>query len=159
MYSLLSLQLLVSDMVWEYPEISVFSHHASVFRIGKNPITPVLFAQTVTLCVRSVLIGWPTLHFLARGEVAKREHVSREKYGTQNKSLQSSTLDTHCCSPSINNTTQNSLSFKCGDNCFRAVSLILIQVDRGYSRMSWLIVSLNYLKTAMQTHTGGFTYS
>ncbi len=34
-------------MAWEYRQISVFSHHASAFRIGKNPITLVLFAQSV----------------------------------------------------------------------------------------------------------------
>ncbi len=50
-------RLLVSDVVWEYGEISVFSHHASAFRIGKNPIAPVLFAQSMTLSVLSVLIG------------------------------------------------------------------------------------------------------
>ncbi len=41
-------------VVWQYRKISVFSHHASVFRMGKNPITPVLFAQSVMF---SVLIG------------------------------------------------------------------------------------------------------
>ncbi len=44
-------QLLVSDVVWECRQISVLSHHASVFRISKNPIAPVLFAQSVTLSV------------------------------------------------------------------------------------------------------------
>ncbi len=33
-------QLLVCDMVWEYPKISVFPHD-SVFRIGKNPIASI----------------------------------------------------------------------------------------------------------------------
>ncbi len=58
-------QLLVSDVVCEYGEISVFSHHASVFRIGKNPLAPVLFAQSVTISVLSVLIGRSTLRFSA----------------------------------------------------------------------------------------------
>ncbi len=62
-------QLLVSDVVWEFGEISVFSHHASVFRIGKNPIPPVLFDQSVTLSGLSVLIGRSTLPFLATGDV------------------------------------------------------------------------------------------
>ncbi len=53
-------------MVWEYGEIS---HHASVLRIGKNPIAPALFAQSVTLSVLSVLIGQSTLRFLATGDV------------------------------------------------------------------------------------------
>ncbi len=48
---------------------SVFSHHASVFRVDKNPISPVLFAKSVTLSVLSVLIGQSTLHFLATGDV------------------------------------------------------------------------------------------
>ncbi len=52
--------LLVSDEVCEYGEISVFSHHASVFRIGKNPIAPILFAQSEALSVLSFLIGWST---------------------------------------------------------------------------------------------------
>ncbi len=47
--------MLVHDVVWEYGKISVFSHHASVFKIGKNPIAPILFAQSVTLSVLSVL--------------------------------------------------------------------------------------------------------
>ncbi len=63
-------QLLVSDVVWEYGEISVFSHHASVLRIGKNPTAPILFAQSVTLSVLSVLICLSTLPFLATGDVA-----------------------------------------------------------------------------------------
>ncbi len=62
-------QLLISGVVWEYCEISVLSHHASVFRIGKNPITPILFAQSVTLSVLSVLIGWSSLRFLSTGDV------------------------------------------------------------------------------------------
>ncbi len=48
---------------------SLFSHHASVFRIGKNPIAPVLFAQSVTLSVLSVPIGQSVLHFLVTGDV------------------------------------------------------------------------------------------
>ncbi len=59
----------VSDAVWEYCEISVFSHHASVCRINKNPFVPVLFAQSVTLSVLTVLIGRSTLRFLATGDV------------------------------------------------------------------------------------------
>ncbi len=43
--------VLVSDVVWEYCEIFVFSHHASVFRIVNNPIAPALFAQSVMLSV------------------------------------------------------------------------------------------------------------
>ncbi len=46
-------------MVWEYCEISVLSH-APVFKIGKNPIIPVLFAPSVTLSVLFVLIGQST---------------------------------------------------------------------------------------------------
>ncbi len=49
-------ELLVSDVVWKYLEISVF-FRASVLRIGENPIAPVLFAQSVTLSVLSVLIS------------------------------------------------------------------------------------------------------
>ncbi len=60
-------QLLVSDVVWEYGEISVFSHHASVFRTGKNPIAFVLF---VTLSVLSVLNSQSTLRFSATGDVS-----------------------------------------------------------------------------------------
>ncbi len=56
------------QVMWS-DSIPRFSHHASVFRIGKNPITPVLFAQSVTLSVLSVLIGWSTLHFLVTGDV------------------------------------------------------------------------------------------
>ncbi len=62
-------QLLVSDMVWEYHKISVFSHHASVFRIGEYPIASILFVQSATLSVLSVLIGRSTLRFLATGDV------------------------------------------------------------------------------------------
>ncbi len=60
-------QLLVSDVVWGYGEI--FSNHSSVLRYGKNPIAPVLFVQSVTLSVLSVLIGRSKLHFLATGDV------------------------------------------------------------------------------------------
>ncbi len=38
-------------------------------RLVKIPITPVLFAQTVTLSVLSVMIGRSTLHFLTTGDV------------------------------------------------------------------------------------------
>ncbi len=62
-------QLLVSDMVWEYCEISVLSHHASVFRIGKNPIAPIPYAQSAMLSVLSVLIGQSTQCSLATGDV------------------------------------------------------------------------------------------
>ncbi len=61
-------QPLASDVVWEYREISVFSH-ASVLRIGKNPIAPVLSAQSVMLSVLSVLIGQTTLRFLATDDI------------------------------------------------------------------------------------------
>ncbi len=47
-----------------------FSHHASLFRIDKNPIAPILFVQSVTLSVLSVLIGWSMLYFLATGEAS-----------------------------------------------------------------------------------------
>ncbi len=47
----------------------MFSHHASVFRIGKNLIAPVVFAQSVTFFVLSVLIGRSMLHFLATGDI------------------------------------------------------------------------------------------
>ncbi len=60
-------QLLVNDVVGNYREISVFSH-ASVLRIGKNPIAPLLFAQSVMLPVRSDLICCSVLHFLATGD-------------------------------------------------------------------------------------------
>ncbi len=50
-------QLLVSVVIWEYHEISLFSHHASVFRINKNPITPVLFANSDALC--TLCPDWP----------------------------------------------------------------------------------------------------
>ncbi len=60
--------LLVNDVVWEYCKISLF-FCASVFRFNKNPIAAILFAQSVTLSVLSVLIGWSTLHFLATGDV------------------------------------------------------------------------------------------
>ncbi len=43
----------------------MFSHHASVLRIGKNPIIPLLFAQSVMLSVLSVPIGCSMLCFLA----------------------------------------------------------------------------------------------
>ncbi len=56
-------------MVWEYRKISVFNHE-SVFRIGKNPITPLLFAQSVTLSVLSILIGRSTLCLSATGDVS-----------------------------------------------------------------------------------------
>ncbi len=53
-----------------YGEVSVFSHHASVFsRIGKNPIPPVLFTQSVRLSELSVLIGRSMLHFLETGDI------------------------------------------------------------------------------------------
>ncbi len=58
-----------SAVVWEYGEISVFSHHASIFRIGKNPLASILLAQSVAL---SVLIGRSTLHLLATGDVGMR---------------------------------------------------------------------------------------
>ncbi len=61
-------QLLVSDVVGKFCEVSVFSH-ASVFRIDKSPIVPVLFAQTVTLTVLSVLIGRSTLRLLATTDI------------------------------------------------------------------------------------------
>ncbi len=51
---------------------SVFSHHASVFRIGKNSISLILFAQSVALSAFSVLIGWSTLCFLATGDIFTR---------------------------------------------------------------------------------------
>ncbi len=60
--------LLVNDMVWEYCKISLF-FRASVFRFNKNPIAAFLFAQSVTLSVLSVLIGWSTLHFLATSDI------------------------------------------------------------------------------------------
>ncbi len=47
----------------------VFSHHASVFRIGKNPVALVLFAQSVTLSVLCVLIGRSVLRFLPTGDI------------------------------------------------------------------------------------------
>ncbi len=62
-------QLLVSDVVWEYCEISVCFFHASVFRIDESLIAPVLFAQSLTLSVFSVLIHQSTLHFLATSDV------------------------------------------------------------------------------------------
>ncbi len=40
-----------SAVVWEYGKISVFSHHASIFRIGKNPLASILLAQSVALSV------------------------------------------------------------------------------------------------------------
>ncbi len=48
----------------------MFSHHASVFRIGKNPVDILLFAQLVTLSVLSVVTGRSMLHFLATGDVS-----------------------------------------------------------------------------------------
>ncbi len=48
----------------------MFSHHASVFRIGKNPIAPIIFTQSVTLSVLSVLIGQSMLHSLATGDIS-----------------------------------------------------------------------------------------
>ncbi len=39
-------QLLVSDVVWEYHKISVLSHRVAVFTVDKNPVAPVLFAQS-----------------------------------------------------------------------------------------------------------------
>ncbi len=61
---------LVSDVVSQYCEISVFSH-ASLFGIDKNTAAPIstVFAQSGTLPVLSVLIGWTTLRFLAAGDV------------------------------------------------------------------------------------------
>ncbi len=43
----------------------------SVFKIAKNPlkIAPVLFVQSMTLSVFSVLIGQSTLHFVTTGDV------------------------------------------------------------------------------------------
>ncbi len=63
-------QLLVSDVVWEYRKIRVFSHNASVLMSDKNPIIPDWFAQSVTLSVLSVLIGWSTLRFEATCDVS-----------------------------------------------------------------------------------------
>ncbi len=63
-------QPFVSDVVREYGEIFVFSHHASVLRTGKNPDASVLFAQSVMLSVLSVLIGWTTLRVLATGDIS-----------------------------------------------------------------------------------------
>ncbi len=60
----------VSDIVWEYCKISEFSHHASVFRIDKNPITLILFAQSMMPSVLSVLIGQSTLLFLATDDIS-----------------------------------------------------------------------------------------
>ncbi len=48
---------------------SLFSH-VSAFRIGKNPVAPILFAQSVTLSVLSVLISQSTLRYLATGDVS-----------------------------------------------------------------------------------------
>ncbi len=48
----------------------MFSHHASVFMIGKNRVAPVLFARSLTLSVLPVLIGRSTLCFLETGDVA-----------------------------------------------------------------------------------------
>ncbi len=58
----------MNNVVCEYCEISVFSH-ASVFRFGKSPIVSVLFAQSVTLSVLSVLICWSIQCFLVTGDV------------------------------------------------------------------------------------------
>ncbi len=55
-------QLFDSEVVWEYHEISVFSH-AFVFRIDKNPVAPILLATSVTLSVLSVVTGPSTPHF------------------------------------------------------------------------------------------------
>ncbi len=44
-------------MVWKYCEISVFSHHASEFRIGKNLSLPFIFAQWRFLYSLSWLAG------------------------------------------------------------------------------------------------------
>ncbi len=51
--------MLQSDRKWRGRSMvrSLFSHHASVVRISKNPITPVLLDQSVMLSVLSVLIG------------------------------------------------------------------------------------------------------
>ncbi len=48
----------------------MFSHHASEFRIDKNPVTPVLFAQSEMLSVLSVLIGRSMLWFVATGDIS-----------------------------------------------------------------------------------------
>ncbi len=55
----------------------MFSHHAFVFRIDKNSITPVLFAQSVTIFALSVLTGQSTLHFLASDDVGTSWLVHR----------------------------------------------------------------------------------
>ncbi len=57
-------------MVWEYGKNSVFSHHASVFKIDKNPVAAVPFAQSVTLSVLSVLISSSTQRFSATVDVS-----------------------------------------------------------------------------------------
>ncbi len=45
----------------------MFSHHAAAIRIGKNPITPFLFAQSVMLSVLSA----ESLHELAQTATVK----------------------------------------------------------------------------------------
>ncbi len=66
-YTLTSVQCIVR---------ALFSHHASVVRIGKNPITPVLFVRSMTLSVLSVLIGRFMLRFLATGDVIRAEKLT-----------------------------------------------------------------------------------
>ncbi len=68
----------------------MFSHHAFVFRIGKNPVAPILFTQSVTLLVFSVLIGWSTLRLLATGDVHELISSSSLTLATANNRVSAS---------------------------------------------------------------------
>ncbi len=82
-------KLLVSDVVWEYRKISVFSHHAFLFRSVKIFTLSLSFAQSVMLCpdwcvkLRSSAAGDGGMSWLA---VALRS-VSRIKLELKQTSL------------------------------------------------------------------------
>ncbi len=74
----------------------MFSHHASVFRIGKNRIVLVLFAQPVVLSVLSVLIGRSTLQLSATGDISTSYKIQRQihkKYTKNTQDTQSAPSD------------------------------------------------------------------
>ncbi len=65
-----SLKILLLVLLVMSSEISVFSHHASIFRIDKNRIAPVLLARSVTLSVLSVTWNLKSLYICLHGHRA-----------------------------------------------------------------------------------------
>ncbi len=64
-------------MMWSESMVqSVFSHHVSEFRMGKNHNAPTLFSQSVTLSVLCVPIGQSTLRYTASNRWRPHELIS-----------------------------------------------------------------------------------